>query len=302
MTSFLSRSCQSHTFFFFFFSFFLALKRRVSSRMSTPPRDAPPPRGPLHRAARLGAVVLLACASLLWCGDPARAGARRGPNHVEFARLVETLRRPALKGKARTGREEEEEEEERETPNNGSAPVVVAAVPDWGLRRLREGRPMRLVAAGLSRSGSTWQFNALRLLLRHAVRRWGNATGPVVVRSAHGHAIGEVQDALAHPYAVVKIHEYTPDVLLRVHAVLVTHRDLRDAWPPTWRRFRPLVSDDCVRERDGGRRRKCLAPSHRCGAHTQAATPSSSCIRSGLVSPGPRSREQSDQNTHTHTI
>ena len=30
---------------------------------------------------------------------------------------------------------------------------------------IREGQPLRIAAAGLSRSGSTWQFNALRLIL-----------------------------------------------------------------------------------------------------------------------------------------
>ena len=81
------------------------------------------------------------------------------------------------------------------------------------------------MCAGLSRSGSTWQYNALRAALGEALRRAGSAER---VRFAHGHSVAEVEECLAHTYCVVKVHEMLPDVLVRVHAVFLTHRDLRD--------------------------------------------------------------------------
>ena len=100
---------------------------------------------------------------------------------------------------------------------------------NWSITRLQKGKPLRLVAAGLSRSGSTYQFNLLRLLLVHAVERHVPGGSAKMVHSAHGHRIEDLQECLAKRYCVVKVHEFSPDVLLRVHAVFLTHRDPRDA-------------------------------------------------------------------------
>ena len=83
------------------------------------------------------------------------------------------------------------------------------------------------VVAGLSRSGSTWQFNALRILLQHAAAAAGLAESEV--GSAHGHSIDELQPCLNKRVCVVKVHEFMPRVLLQADAVFLTHRDPRDA-------------------------------------------------------------------------
>ena len=103
----------------------------------------------------------------------------------------------------------------------------------WTMHRLRRmqrklpGGSVRVVAAGLSRSGSTWQFNALRILLQHAAAAAGLAESEV--GSAHGHSIDELQPCLNKRVCVVKVHEFMPRVLLQADAVFLTHRDPRDA-------------------------------------------------------------------------
>ena len=62
------------------------------------------------------------------------------------------------------------------------------------MQRLQAGRPLRIVAAGLSRSGSTYQFNMLRLLLMYAVERYVPGGSAEMVHSAHGHKMDELQE------------------------------------------------------------------------------------------------------------
>mmetsp|Transcript_3884 Transcript_3884/g.6460 ORF Transcript_3884/g.6460 Transcript_3884/m.6460 type:complete len:529 (-) Transcript_3884:339-1925(-) len=98
--------------------------------------------------------------------------------------------------------------------------------PMWVMNRLRTGGRIHVVAAGLSRSGSTWQFNCLRILLEHATQAAG--LSPQLVHSAHGHSLSELEGCLEKQICVVKCHEFMPQVLHRADAIFVTHRDLRD--------------------------------------------------------------------------
>ena len=95
----------------------------------------------------------------------------------------------------------------------------------WVMHRLNNDKPVHLLAAGMSRSASTWQFNALRLLLEHAV---SSVNTQIKVHAAHGHALTELKHCLAQRVCVVKMHEFNPYLLASVHAVFVTHRDIRD--------------------------------------------------------------------------
>lgn len=82
--------------------------------------------------------------------------------------------------------------------------------------------PTRVVCAGLIRSGSTWQFNAVRIILEMA-------TGKRVT-SAHGHNGTEIlRSCSAAEVCVMKIHEFDASVLAGSEMVLVSHRDLRDS-------------------------------------------------------------------------
>ena len=109
---------------------------------------------------------------------------------------------------------------------NASLPKEGPYGPYWTMDRLRHGGSVRIVAAGLSRSGSTWQFNALRILLQHAAKAIGQPEN--LVQSAHGHSVDDLQACLTHRVCIVKVHEFLPRVLNQVDAVFVTHRDPRD--------------------------------------------------------------------------
>ena len=87
-----------------------------------------------------------------------------------------------------------------------TAPRIEAELPLWGLRRIQQGRPLRLAAAGLSRSGSTWQFNALRIILQHALEAHAPKNEPTPqMHSQHGHTMDEIQGCLNRDYCVVKV-------------------------------------------------------------------------------------------------
>ena len=75
--------------------------------------------------------------------------------------------------------------------------------------------------AGLSRSGSTWQFNALRELVKEA--------SGVEPSTAHADADSELFDVcLATPPCLLKTHRFVPRLLPKVDFVFSSHRDLRD--------------------------------------------------------------------------
>lgn len=81
--------------------------------------------------------------------------------------------------------------------------------------------PRLVVCAGLIRSGSTWQFNAVRVILE-------TATGKPVT-TAHGHdGAALLKSCEGAEHCVVKLHEFDRAVLERADMVLVSHRDLRD--------------------------------------------------------------------------
>ena len=79
--------------------------------------------------------------------------------------------------------------------------------------------PALVVCAGLPRSGSTWLYNAARLILE---------------RSGDGAVLGAwiddldpaSDDARAARHIVVKTHAHDPDLAARADAVLMSHRDL----------------------------------------------------------------------------
>ena len=96
---------------------------------------------------------------------------------------------------------------------NVSLPTEGPFGPFWAMHRLRNGGSVRIVAGGLSRSGSTWQFNALRILMQHAAKSVGLPESTVF--SAHGHSIDDLQPCLKERICVVKVHEFLPRVLVQ---------------------------------------------------------------------------------------
>jgi len=93
---------------------------------------------------------------------------------------------------------------------------------------------MIYVCAGMYRSGSTWLYNAVRLILRH-VGTPGLAAG----------VIGERERLLAHANTVIKVHAFDADLASRKSIALTSHRDLRDIAASLVRKFgtnSPLAS------------------------------------------------------------
>ena len=84
-----------------------------------------------------------------------------------------------------------------------------------------DAKTARVLVVGLSRSGSTWQFNALRELLR---RKTGAEPA-----TAHADGDSEAFDAcLSTPPCLLKTHGFVPRLLSRVDLIFTSHRDLRD--------------------------------------------------------------------------
>ncbi len=94
------------------------------------------------------------------------------------------------------------------------------------LRPERLGAPTALVlAAGMPRSGSTWLYNALRLLL---------------ARNGLSYAAGWLTD-LEHRVGtepvLLKVHDYDPALVARAAGIVYSYRDLRDALASARRKF-----------------------------------------------------------------
>ncbi len=83
----------------------------------------------------------------------------------------------------------------------------------------------RIIAAGFTRSGSTWQYNVARLMLEEM----GNP-----VYHTHGHPVDQVsngkmlQQFTNGSFTIAKSHQFWPDGANVADCVLLTHRDARD--------------------------------------------------------------------------
>lgn len=96
-----------------------------------------------------------------------------------------------------------------------------------------EFRGVKVLVTGLSRSGSTWQYNAVKAILQRAAdaaRRDGRlGEGDYAVRSAHADGDSELFDACLDSHmCVLKTHIFVPRLVSRVDVILTSHRDVRD--------------------------------------------------------------------------
>jgi hypothetical protein len=88
-------------------------------------------------------------------------------------------------------------------------------------------RPTIIVSAGMPRSGSTWLFNAARLMLLAAVPPGELASG----------WIGDWSRLARRRWRLVKVHDYLPWLARRASVILYSYRDLRDALASAKRKF-----------------------------------------------------------------
>jgi hypothetical protein len=96
---------------------------------------------------------------------------------------------------------------------------------------------MICVCAGMYRSGSTWLYNAARLILQHAG-----------IPDLGAGWISEKDVILAHQNALIKIHSYDSDLAARADVVLTSHRDLRDVAASLFRKFKIEFSTEPILE------------------------------------------------------
>ena len=98
-------------------------------------------------------------------------------------------------------------------------------------------RYMIYVCAGMYRSGSTWLYNAARLILQHAD-----------VPDLGAGWITEKGVILRHQNALIKIHSYDSELAARADVVLTSHRDLRDVAASLFRKFKVEFSTEPIFE------------------------------------------------------
>lgn len=96
---------------------------------------------------------------------------------------------------------------------------------------------MIYVCAGMYRSGSTWLYNAVRLILE-------DAGAPDL---AAGWA-GEKDRLITRRNVVIKIHAFDEDLAARQIIALTSHRDLRDVAASLARKFKTGFSIATLRE------------------------------------------------------
>lgn len=92
---------------------------------------------------------------------------------------------------------------------------------------------MLIISAGMPRSGSTWLFNVIRLLLENA-----NYSPPQFTS-------GWIDDIdLSDPNVLVKIHRYDENIIAKSDLIFYSYRDLRDAIASAYRKFNRIPSID----------------------------------------------------------
>jgi hypothetical protein len=96
---------------------------------------------------------------------------------------------------------------------------------------------MIYLCAGMKRSGSTWLYNAVRGILKHAG-----------VRDLQAGWITEKEKLLSHRNVVIKTHSFDANLAAQSDVVLISHRDLRDVAASLHRKFKVAFSTEGVRE------------------------------------------------------
>ena len=88
---------------------------------------------------------------------------------------------------------------------------------------------VRVLVTGLSRSGSTWQYNAVKRMLEQYVERRGLDKEAYAVKGAHADGDAAAFDeCLGSRICVLKTHIFVPRLVNQVDVILTSHRDVRD--------------------------------------------------------------------------
>lgn len=118
----------------------------------------------------------------------------------------------------------------------------------------------RVLVTGLSRSGSTWQYNAIKTILNFEL-------GAVTAVHSDAYSL-EFEKCLSEQVCVLKTHVFTPRLLPSVDFVFTSHRDLRDVLLSSMQMFGScLGTTGLLRSREGSARAHDVAQRFQQYAH-----------------------------------
>lgn len=90
-------------------------------------------------------------------------------------------------------------------------------------------RSKLIIAAGMPRSGSTWLYNAARLLI---------SSIPSMSKDFSFGWVGDIDNIPKTKFMLVKMHDYDSRLVEASSCVLYSYRDIRDAVASSYRKFR----------------------------------------------------------------
>lgn len=85
-----------------------------------------------------------------------------------------------------------------------------------------------ILSAGMPRSGSTWMYNALRLLILHSDKGYDDFSCGW---------IGDLDDIQVKRKMLIKIHQYSEEIVEKSQMIFYSYRDIRDAMASAFRKF-----------------------------------------------------------------
>ena len=136
---------------------------------------------------------------------------------------------------------------------------------------------VRVLVTGLSRSGSTWQYNAVKSMLEQYVRRRNLPADEYEVRGAHADGDAAAFDAcLSSRICVLKTHIFVPRLVNQVDVILTSHRDVRDVVLSSMLMFGACFAPTGSTRPNGVTASRCGSSSTRTGRPTSATTRSTS--------------------------
>ncbi len=95
------------------------------------------------------------------------------------------------------------------------------------------GNSILILAAGMPRSGSTWLYNAARLLI---------LSSPSMAQQFSCGWIGDWKHIPKNKYMLIKVHDYDDNLAHEAACVLYSYRDVRDAIASCFRKFGQMPS------------------------------------------------------------
>lgn len=96
---------------------------------------------------------------------------------------------------------------------------------------------MLILASGMPRSGSTWLYNAVRLMLEKS------SIYPTPKNSGW---IGDLRQLYPDSSCLIKIHDFEEDLVSKANLIVYSYRDVRDALASSVRMFQSAADIDKV--------------------------------------------------------